>query len=198
MILVGVITVAIIGILVVGQPPVITGSGEKRLEAYTTGYTYYDNTPPGSADISNPILHSKAGGTGTYVDPITVAVGHTMSSGKDVLDYAAGVKFYVPNLRRYFVVEDTCGDGKTPQNKPCHAGYPVGTSTWLDLWIDGASGSKASVKACASGITDGNGAVHTVIENPTSNYVVVAGSVFQNGACSKLYGNTVVSTTPPT
>src|SRR5512135_1310636 len=39
--------------------------------AYTTGYTWFDNTPPGSGEISHPVLHAKAGGTGTYADPIT-------------------------------------------------------------------------------------------------------------------------------
>lgn len=166
---------------------------EKYLNAYTTGYTYYDNTPPGSATISHPILHSKAGGTGTFADPITVAVGHNLSSGQDVLDYPAGTLFYIPNVRRYFIVEDTCGDGGTPQNGPCHTGYPSGTTTWLDIWIDGQSGAESAVQDCASQVTDANGEVHVAIQNPASNYVVVSGPVFQNGQCTQLYGNTVAT-----
>ena len=60
-------------------------AGETRLVAYTTGYDYPDNTPAGNA-ISNPIIHSGAGGTGTYADPITAAVGHSITNGKDTLD----------------------------------------------------------------------------------------------------------------
>lgn len=33
--------------------------------AYLTAYTWYDNTPAGSAEIANPVVHSKAGGKGT-------------------------------------------------------------------------------------------------------------------------------------
>lgn len=168
-------------------------SGEVRIQAYTTSYTYWDNTPPGSADISNPIIHTKAGGTGTYTDPITLAVGHSIINGKDILDYPAGAKFYIPNVRRYFIVEDTCGDGNTPQNGPCHKGYPSGTTTWVDMWIDGSTGTSSSANTCAENLTDTNGVAHLIIQNPASNYVVVSGPVFQNGACSQQYGNTVVT-----
>jgi hypothetical protein len=41
-------------------------------------------------------------------------------------------------------------------------------------------------------ITDSNGVAHTIIKNPASNYVVVSGPVFQNGSCTKQYGNTPV------
>ena len=159
---------------------------EVRLTAYLTAYTYWDNTPPGSSQISNPIIHTLAGGTGTYSDPITVAVGHSITAGLDTLDYPAGTKFYVPNLRKYFIVEDTCGDGLTPQNGPCHTGYQG--HPWLDLWIDGANGTKATSDACANQVTD----LHLIIENPGSNYAVTPGPVYNNG-CADQYGDTVVS-----
>ncbi|GDY30080.1 hypothetical protein [Gandjariella thermophila] len=38
-----------------------------------TLYGARDNDPPGSSDISYPQIHSQAGGTGTYDDPITFA-----------------------------------------------------------------------------------------------------------------------------
>jgi hypothetical protein len=165
-------------------------SGEESIVAYTTAYTYYDNTPPGSATISDPVIHQKAGGTGTYDDPITLAVGHSITNHKDTLDYPAGTKFYIPNVRRYFIVEDTCGDGSTPQNGPCHTGYPAGTTAWVDMWIDGQTGTKQAVNSCASKVTDGNGESHIIIKNPTSNYLVIPESIFSSGVCTKLYGNT--------
>lgn len=152
-------------------PPPVNGVNEIKLQAYTTGYGWPDNTPKGSADISNPILHSKAGGTGTYSDPITLAVGHAINGGKDTLDYAAGTRFYVPNLRKYFIVEDTCGDGNSPQNGPCHTGYQG--HIWLDLWVGGNSSNQAATLACEDNITE----IHTVIENPASNYATVSGDV---------------------
>jgi hypothetical protein len=64
--------------------PVTPAASEIRFVAYTTGYGYPDNTPAGNA-ISNPIIHSGAGGTGTYADPITLAVGHSITNGKILL-----------------------------------------------------------------------------------------------------------------
>jgi hypothetical protein len=159
-------------------------AGETRFVAYTTGYSYWDNTPAGSAEISNPVIHQTAGGTGTFADPVTLAVGHSIINGKDILDYPQGTKFYVPNLRKYFIVEDTCGDGSTPQNGPCHSGYQG--HVWLDLYVDGAQATRSQSDQCMNAITD----LHTVIENPASNYAVVAGDLSAN--CNQ-YGETVVT-----
>jgi hypothetical protein len=165
-------------------PPRLLIADEMRMTAYTTGYSYWDNTPPGSADISNGVIHEKAGGAGTFGDPITVAVGHVISDGNDTLDYAAGTKFYVPNLRRYFIVEDSCGDGDTPQDGPCHTGYEG--HPWIDLYVDGANTSKEISDACMDAVTD----LHLVIMNPAPNYPVVTGPVTDN--CVQ-YGDTVVA-----
>ncbi len=155
---------------IVPTPPVVTVN-EITLQAYTTGYGWPDNTPKGSATISNPVIHSLAGGSGTYADPITLAVGHTISGGKDTLDYPAGTKFYIPNLKKYFIVEDTCGDGNSPQSGPCHTGYQG--HVWLDLWVGGNSSNQSQTLSCEDAITD----IHTVIENPASTYPVVSGDV---------------------
>lgn len=169
----------------VPTPSATTSTGEVRAQAYVTGYSYWDNTPPGSAAISDPVLHQTAGGTGTYADPITVAVGHSIIGGTDILDFPAGTRFYVPNLRRYFLVEDTCGDGNTPQNGPCHTGYPAGASFWIDVWVGGGGVSSAQADACMNAITD----VHMVIRNPAANYVVTPGEITAN--CTQ-YGETPV------
>lgn len=179
-------------------PPVVNtpsssspSSNEIKFTSYLTAYTYWDNTPPGSADISHPIIHQKAGGTGTFNDPITLAVGHSIINGKDILDYPAGTKFYVPNLRKYFIVEDTCGDGNTPQNGPCHnlSTADKGAQAWLDMWIDGRNATKSSSNSCAEALT----ANYLVIQNPASNYVVVNGSVMSGSSCPQQYGNTVIT-----
>jgi hypothetical protein len=144
-------------------------------EAYITGYSYWDNTPPGSGDISNPVLHDNAGGTGTYADPITLAVGHSIVGGKDILDYPEGTKFYLPYLKKYAIVEDTCGDGRTPQNGPCHTGYQG--HAWLDLYVGGQGASRSSSDSCMSRLTG----VHSVIKDPAANYPVSAGSLTEAG-----------------
>lgn len=169
-------------------------STETRMQAYVTGYSWFDNTPPGSAQIAYPrssgypTLHDLAGGTGTYADPITVAVGHSLATGTSVPVWPAGTRFYIPNLRRYFIVEDACGDGPTPQNGPCYTGYPSPATTWLDVWVGGEGGTDAGADACMSDITD----VWLAIKDPASNYAVVSGDIY-GPPCTAQFGNTVVT-----
>jgi hypothetical protein len=162
---------------------------------YTTGYTWFDNTPPGSGRISNPRVHARAGGTGTFDDPITMAVGHSLATGHDVLDIAAGTKFYLPHVRRYFVVEDTCGDGSAPQNRGCHnlGTAAAGAQLWVDLYVGGsATDNKAVVQRCAGTVTDGDKALHVMVADPSPNHIVVTGPLFQGGECTRLYPDTAL------
>ncbi|MFF5861083.1 hypothetical protein ACFY8B_36755, partial [Streptomyces sp. NPDC012751] len=161
-------------------------AGKTINNAFTTGYTWFDNTPRGSAQISDPILHKGAGGTGTYADPITLAVGHSMAGGKDTLDYPAGTRFYIPKVRRYFIVEDACGDGGSPQNGPCHSldTAPKGATTWIDMYVGGDSGdNEGAVQDCTDKVTG----LTTVVQDPGPNLPVVDGPLFQNGKCTELY-----------
>lgn len=153
-----------------------TGAVGTPLRAYVTGYSYWDNTPPGSSAISHPGIHDVAAGAGTYADPITVAVGHDMSSGENVLDWPAGTRFYLPYLHRYFIVEDTCGDGPTPQNGPCHTGYPSPAVTWLDVWVGGRHADQSASNACMNAITG----VHAVIKDPGPGHPVTSGELTDN------------------
>lgn len=174
--------------------PAVQASSSERIvtTAYTTAYTWYDNTPAGSAAISHPVLHKTAGGTGTYEDPITIAVGHSLATGQDVLDFPAGTRIYLPDVRRYFIVEDTCGDGRDPQGGPCHQGVNVhGTNStiWIDMWIGGQSVNADAANACASKVTN----VNTAVFNPASNYAVAPGAgVIHDGKCDAGYGNALV------
>lgn len=159
---------------------------------YITAYTWFDNTPPGSPIISHPVLHKTAGGTGTYEDPVTIAVGHSLETGKDVLDYPAGTRIYLPNVRRYFIVEDTCGDGDAPEEGPCHTGAEEfgDASIWLDIWIGGEDESAEFARRCTREVTG----VHTAVFDPADNYVVAAGEgVIHDGECDSGYGNELVT-----
>lgn len=195
-----------VGIKTVTPPPVVPPvvipppvAGETRLLAYTTGYGYPDNTPQNSADICCSVLHAQAGGTGTYADPITIAVGHSKVGGKDILDYAAGTRIYIPNVEAYFIVEDACGDGPTPQNVACHNlnqqgnAAPAGAQVWVDMWVGGVGQVSGPTVACEDTLT-GNGTadLHTIIINPASNYKVVVGQLF-NGSCRQQFGNAPVT-----
>jgi hypothetical protein len=161
-------------------------------DTYVTAYTWFDNTPAGSPDISHPMLHKKAGGTGTYEDPVTVAVGHSLETGDDVLDYPAGTRIYLPDVRRYFIVEDTCGDGPTPEEGPCHsgAGEHGDASVWIDLWIGGEGEGASFARRCTQQVTG----VRTAVFDPADNYVVASGAgVMHDGECDSGYGNALVT-----
>lgn len=145
-----------------GGGPAYTGTS-KQLKIELTGYSYQDNTPPGSAEVSNPILHKKAGGTGTYADPITVAV-----PGKGSGLFKAGSRFYLPTVKRYVIAEDTgasaasSGDGH------------------LDMWIGGEGGTKSATDSCMNKITGDVPAEY----NPPPGRPVLAGPIYANGRCN--------------
>ncbi len=150
-------------------------AGSKQFPIYLTGYTYWDNTPPGSAAIARPVLRQRAGGTGTWQSPITIAVGHSIVNGRQTLDYAAGTRFYLPRLRKYAIVEDVCGDGPTPQGGPCHTGH--NGHPWLDIWIGGKGVSPRESDACARRIT----AIQSAIVNPPRDLPVHEGEIATGG-----------------
>lgn len=156
---------------------------ETRFDAFVTAYTWWDNTPPGSSTIAYPnIMNGRAGGKGTYRNPITVAVGHVKDRrGRSTPDFKPGVRFYIPHLKAYFIVEDLCGDGPKPQNGPCHVGfkqYGASAKAWLDVWIDGRDTTAKIAEECMRSVTK----VAPVIMNPRRDYEVIEGPIF-NGKC---------------
>jgi len=146
---------------------------------YVTGYSYWDNDPPGSGEIAfpksdgYPTLHNTAAGNGSFSNPTTVAVGLVNGAPQ----FKPGTKLYVPNVRRYFIVEDSCADcGKG------HGGY-----RWIDLWVDGSTSSVASADACMSKITG----YHKVIVGPSNGYSVSYNAISKSNTCTKVFGETV-------
>jgi hypothetical protein len=117
------------------------------------------------------VVHRKAGGQGSYEDPVTIAVGHVIEGGRQTLDFPAGTRLYIARLRKYAIVEDVCGDGTRPQDGPCHTGYKG--HPWLDIYIGGARVSKSATEACARRIT----ALQEIIINPRPGYPVAAGEI---------------------
>ena len=167
-------------------------ASETRYRSYVTGYSYWDNTPAASATIAYPktrygTLHTRAGGTGTYGNPITVAVGHSIVDGVSSPRFEPGTRFYIPNLRRYFIVEDQCGDGRRPQTRGCWSGYPQDAQNWLDVWVGGAGAGRATSDRCMAAITK----TVTTIINPRPDYAVVAGEI-SGGTCTRQYGDRAV------
>jgi hypothetical protein len=83
-----------------------------------TFYGWDDNSPPGAA-IAYPTIHTVAGGTGTYADPITYAT--------DKSELAPGTRVYAPVIEKYLVMEDDCGQ--------CDTDW--GSMKWhIDVWMN--------------------------------------------------------------
>lgn len=149
-------------------PPPSTGNAV-TLKAYITGYAAGDNSPAGDGTFLNGV-EGHAGGTGTYSDPITVAVGYVGSKA----DYAYGTVFYVPNFQRYFKAQDTCAD--------CHT-VKDGQQVHLDLYAGNYSGS--GVLSCEDSFTGD----FTVLQNPPSNLKVSTGTLYSGSKCTAQFGN---------
>jgi hypothetical protein len=134
-------------------PPPTQPSGGERTRVQITFYGSYDNDPPGSTGIAHPVLHQKAGGTGTYNDPLTFA----SPAGEGA--YAWGTRIYVPLVQKYFIREDECAESWT-------APEGCGPVTHVDLYMGNPS-NRPDVVDCEEALTpNGKG---TIILNPPSN-----------------------------
>jgi hypothetical protein len=153
-------------------PPVVppTTGGISLSNVYITGYADGDNTPPGSPETYLNGISGTAKGDCTYNNPTTMAVGHVITNGKDVGDFAYGTKFYVPELQCYFSAQDTCGDGPTPQNQPCHSLKTAdkGATLWLDAYV----GPKGTA-SCEEAMTK----LYSVVQNPVAGLPVKQGNI---------------------
>jgi hypothetical protein len=132
-----------------------------RLAVRMTGFSYHDNTPARSADICCGVVHDEAAGTGTYENPITVAVP---GSGRS-MEFEPGTVFYAPDLRRYLIVEDS---GASRNNRP-----------HLDVYVDGQGYSKSASDKCMREITG----TRIVIEDPDPDYPVTRGPLTGPHGC---------------
>lgn len=147
----------------------------QQMQVYLTGYSYWDNTPPGSARIARPVIHRRAGGTGTYNDPVTLAVGHVKTGSRSVMDFQTGTRFYIERLRKYAIVEDLCGDGNRPQDGPCHSGHKG--RPWIDIYVGGQNSDKSFTNNCTYRVTG----IQNVIVNPAPGHPVNSGEITASG-----------------
>lgn len=133
-------------------------AGEQTVTMMITGYAKIDNSPAGSTAISMPVIHHQAGGTGTFDDPLTAASpGHAGST-----EFPAGTKFYVAEIHRYVIIEDS---GATKYNLP-----------HLDIW----NGTADNALTCEDKITG----KFPVIENPAPGHPVTAGPIATGTGCN--------------
>jgi 3D (Asp-Asp-Asp) domain-containing protein len=125
-----------------------------------TFFSARDNDPPGSRAIAfTNVLHKRAGGTGTFEDPLTLAAGNGQM--------LPGTKVYVPDVKRYFILEDICSS--------CANGH-------IDLWAGPATDN--GVLACEDSLTHDGSRPYEV--NPPPGLTVIPGDLYQNGRCFQL------------
>lgn len=136
-------------------PPSEPTPGLNYDTVFTTGYTWWDNSPPGSAAIAHPVIHKTAGGVGTYADPITLAVAY---SGRTP-QFPYGTRFYLPKWKKYFIVEDICG---ACDRVPSNVEYKI------DLWLDARNLSREAARQC----TYRNTGTTTAVKNPPRGLAV--------------------------
>jgi len=170
--------------------PIPTGTNASFVLDSMTFYGYFDNSPPGTA-IAHPVLHSGAGGVGTFDDPITFAVAPEVQK-----QVPAGTKIYIPSLKKYFIMEDDCtssGPGGEPvQGQGCDGELQDGINEF-DLWIDGDPHKNAADNpGSGSGNNDNNmtncedtltASKVTVIMNATDGQTVNTAPLDNNGKC---------------
>ncbi|WP_125725933.1 hypothetical protein [Kibdelosporangium aridum] len=115
------------------------------------------NSPSGSRAIAyTNVMHGQAGGTGTFDDPITFAAGTDR--------YQPGTKIYVPDLKRYFILEDLC---------------PQCSGTTINVWT-GSANDSGSVDCQRSLSRNGSWSYEV---GPPAGRAVVPGDLYQNGRC---------------
>lgn len=103
---------------------------------YITYYGWNDNDPPGT-DIAYPksdypaSVHSSAGGSGTFTDPVTFASDPNL--------YPVGTKLYIPYIKKYVIMEDSCAS--------CIKDYKDGKKH-IDIWAGGNGNNEDKLLAC--------------------------------------------------
>lgn len=160
-----------------------SGNGKQaNVTVYLTFYGYNDNSGAtenqhGSADIAYPknagypTPHNLATeGKGTYTDPVTFA-----ARDNDQKTFPIGSVIYVPLVRKYFVMEDQCGDND-PQG--CLHG-----SHHVDLWLGPQSASDSTALGNCEDNSTPSGTVKVVI-NPSSTLTVDTTPMFKNNKCT--------------
>jgi hypothetical protein len=188
--------------------PIPTGKDAQFTVDQVTFYGWFDNSPPGLA-IAHPVLHSGAGGIGTFDDPVTFAVAPQVQK-----QVPAGTIMYIPAFQKYFIMEDDCTDsgpgGQAVQGQGCDGELLSGQNEF-DLWIDGdpkpnakenpgsgTGNTNKTMTSCEDKLTKNN---VTVIMNASDGKPVDTTPLLNNGTCSPLPTSTPVTppvTTPPT
>lgn len=135
-----------------------------------TFYGYPDNDPPSTEIAYTCNGRTAAGGTGTYDDPVSVAVAPSAIKPCTML--------YIPYLQKYAIADDLCGQ--------CVKDYANG-EYHVDIWTGNASNGGQKQIDCEDNLTPGS--KQQVILNPQKGYNVNSNSLFStsSGCSGKTY-----------
>jgi hypothetical protein len=155
----------VVGTVVSAAGPAAAARSHDTQSFLVTLYGFPDNSPPG-AGIAFPQIHSQAGGTGTFDDPVTYAT--------DQNELAPGTIVYYGFLHRYFIMEDDCvecdqdWEGQGPDGGP--------NFNHIDLWVGGEGGDANAVINCEDALTQQG----DVTLNPSSDLPVDTTPLFDS------------------
>jgi hypothetical protein len=116
-------------------------------------------------------------GKGTFDDPSTFATAAKDSGSPS--EFPPGTKIYVPEVRKYFVMEDQCAE--------CGTEWFSRKSYHVDLWMGPSFGSNnGKLMACEDKLTLGSTYHGTgkIIVNPPANLPVDTNALFTNNTCT--------------
>jgi hypothetical protein len=136
-----------------------TAQASTTYSMYCTLYGWLDNSPPGNA-IAYPQIHSGAGGTGTFSDPVTFAT--------DQAELAPGTVVYVSYMKKYFIMEDDCAQ--------CDSDWSGSHTRHIDMWAGGNGSSGQALLDCEDSLTE----QANVIVSPPSNESVDTTPIFNS------------------
>ena len=124
-------------------------------ETLVTLYCWYENSPPGCS-IAYPLIHSCAGGVGSFSNPTRFATDENRIRSGTIIYYAP--------LERYFIMEDdctACDEDWTGQGPDGGPGY-----RHIDPWPHGAAGDNASALFACEDSWTSNGQVPVIVDPP--------------------------------
>jgi hypothetical protein len=164
------------------------GPGTVINSVYITWYGFNDNscqvesqhncnTIAYPVDAGFPTRHNEAvEGQGTYAEPITFATA-CGDDGMTDCELLPGTIIYVPEVRKYFVMEDQCAEcGTDWSTSPVHTYYHT------DLWMGPSvsSSDPTALNSCEDKLTLGNTdmGTGTIVVDPPSNYPVDTTTLF--------------------
>eukprot|EP00834_Sanchytrium_tribonematis_P007371 NODE_656_length_4979_cov_1.014754.p4 type:complete len:196 gc:universal NODE_656_length_4979_cov_1.014754:964-1551(+) len=160
-------------ILIIVLPLTVTPKPNLN-QIYFTFYGFDDNDDGkhhyGTSKISDPTIHQVATeDLGTYDNPSTFAGDEKYRLTK------AGQRIYVPRLKKYYIMEDTCVECTADQNRG---------KLRIDLYIGGNTAlQNPALKDCQSKLTVDKPYTETVIIDPPNNLAVDTKPLFSSDGC---------------